>query len=256
MHCTCVRHTELPNTSRLFADVLYHPDRTAPFYRHPYRELSSFQDAAREIDLSDERRAALVAALREQNPGEPVARAPGAAGDGRGGDGAAGRAVFRTGVHDVQGPARGEARGAGFPRMGFRPCRSSGWRPRTTTFPKSTTSGCSTRRIRRSSSRCGGRRTRSRWATSVWPRLRSDELRTALQGLPYGEEVADLVAQAYRPGATMGSAFGDLLRRLLDSLRRASGGPDAAGIPAAGGAAAAVGGRGGAGADERGAGAK
>ena len=52
MHCTCVRHTELPNTSALFADVLYHPDRTAGFYRHPYRELSSFQDAAREIDLS------------------------------------------------------------------------------------------------------------------------------------------------------------------------------------------------------------
>ena len=68
MHCTCVRHTELPNTSALFADVLYHPDRTASFYRHPYRELSSFHDAAREIDLSDERRAALVAALREQTP--------------------------------------------------------------------------------------------------------------------------------------------------------------------------------------------
>src|SRR5438045_9710528 len=68
MHCTCVRHTELPNTSALFADVLYHPDRTASFYRHPYRELSSFQDAAREIDLSVEARAALVAALRQQNP--------------------------------------------------------------------------------------------------------------------------------------------------------------------------------------------
>src|SRR3954453_4235690 len=71
MHCTCVRHTELPHTSSLFADVLYHPDRTTPFYRHPYRELSSFQAAAREIDLSDERRAALVAALREQNPDSP-----------------------------------------------------------------------------------------------------------------------------------------------------------------------------------------
>jgi hypothetical protein len=72
MHCTCVRHTELPNTSTLFADVLYHPDRTAGFYRHPFRELSSFQDAAREIDLSDDRRAALIAALREQNPESPA----------------------------------------------------------------------------------------------------------------------------------------------------------------------------------------
>src|SRR3954465_6733872 len=68
MHCSCVRHTELPNTSSLFADVLYHPDRTARFYEHPFRELTSFQDAARQIDLSDARRAELIEALSQQNP--------------------------------------------------------------------------------------------------------------------------------------------------------------------------------------------
>ena len=36
MHCSCVRQSDLPNTSRLFADVLYHPDRTASFYQHPF----------------------------------------------------------------------------------------------------------------------------------------------------------------------------------------------------------------------------
>ena len=71
MHCSCVRHTELPNTSSLFADVLYNPDRTAPFYRHPIRDLSGFQAAAREIHLGDDRRAELVAALRGQNPDSP-----------------------------------------------------------------------------------------------------------------------------------------------------------------------------------------
>ena len=30
------------------------------------------------------------------------------------------------------------------------------------------------------------------------------ELRTALQGLPFGDEVADLVEETYRPGSTMG----------------------------------------------------
>ncbi len=68
MHCTCVRHTELPNTSKLFADVLYHPDRTASFYRHPFHDLDSYRGAAQEIHLPDDRRAALIAALRVQNP--------------------------------------------------------------------------------------------------------------------------------------------------------------------------------------------
>ena len=33
--------------------------------------------------------------------------------------------------------------------------------------------------------------------------------------MPYGEEVADLVEETYRPGSTMGKAFGELLRKLL-----------------------------------------
>jgi len=41
------------------------------------------------------------------------------------------------------------------------------------------------------------------------------ELRAALHGLPFGEEVADLVEQTYRAGNTMGKAFSELLRRIL-----------------------------------------
>ena len=52
MHCNCIRQSELPNTTSLFADVLYHPDRTAPFYRHPFRDLDAFRAAAGEILLS------------------------------------------------------------------------------------------------------------------------------------------------------------------------------------------------------------
>src|SRR5215510_9106720 len=69
MPCTCVRQTELPNTSALFADVLYHADRTAPFYRYPHRDLAAYRDSASRIDFSPERRAALIEALRAQNPG-------------------------------------------------------------------------------------------------------------------------------------------------------------------------------------------
>src|ERR1035441_3335628 len=68
MHCTCVRQSDLPNTTRLFADVLYHPDKTAAFYQHPVRNLEAFQAAARQIEFSAERRGALIDALRVQNP--------------------------------------------------------------------------------------------------------------------------------------------------------------------------------------------
>src|SRR5580765_1393981 len=72
MHCSCVRQTDLPNTSRLFADVLYHPDRTAAFYEYPLRDLDSFKASAQAIDLSPERRAALISALQVQNPASPA----------------------------------------------------------------------------------------------------------------------------------------------------------------------------------------
>jgi len=41
------------------------------------------------------------------------------------------------------------------------------------------------------------------------------ELREAMRGLPFLDEVAALVEQSYQPGATMGEAFGALLRRIL-----------------------------------------
>ena len=54
------------------ADVLYHPDRLASFYRHPVRDLAEFQSAANQVDLSADRRAALVDALRIQNSDSPA----------------------------------------------------------------------------------------------------------------------------------------------------------------------------------------
>src|ERR1039457_2109768 len=72
MPCTCVRQTDLPNTSAIAADVFYHPERTAAFYRHPLRDLDSFRAAAAEIQFSSEQRAALVAALRRHNGDSPT----------------------------------------------------------------------------------------------------------------------------------------------------------------------------------------
>jgi bacillithiol biosynthesis cysteine-adding enzyme BshC len=57
MEAGCLRHTELPNTSRLFSDFLYQFERVAPFY----------EDGRDPTQFPAERRAALVAALAEQN---------------------------------------------------------------------------------------------------------------------------------------------------------------------------------------------
>ena len=56
-----VPFSELPGTSRLFADFVYHFDRVAEFYSH------DLETAAKAIDFPSERRAVLVAALRKRN---------------------------------------------------------------------------------------------------------------------------------------------------------------------------------------------
>ena len=71
MHCSCIRQSDLPSVSQLALDVLYNPDRVSRFYRHPLRDLASYQAAAAEIRFSAERRAALIAALRARNPESP-----------------------------------------------------------------------------------------------------------------------------------------------------------------------------------------
>jgi bacillithiol biosynthesis cysteine-adding enzyme BshC len=67
MDGACLRYTELPGTSRLFADYLYDFGKLARFYRHAPREASSFAASQAEIDYPDSRRAALTAALSKLN---------------------------------------------------------------------------------------------------------------------------------------------------------------------------------------------
>jgi bacillithiol biosynthesis cysteine-adding enzyme BshC len=67
MDCSCIRQTELPGITRLFADLIYHPDRVAGFYSSP----PTLAEAAAQVEFPDERRAALVAALCALNGHSP-----------------------------------------------------------------------------------------------------------------------------------------------------------------------------------------
>ncbi len=67
MRSICLPHTELPGTSTLFSDYLYRFDRVSRFYGHDPHNPDDLKRAALSVQLPDERRQRLVAALRKTN---------------------------------------------------------------------------------------------------------------------------------------------------------------------------------------------
>jgi bacillithiol synthase len=70
MECTCVRQTELPNTSKLFADLVYHFDKVTDLYPWRPNSLDAIVQASK-FSFPDDRRAAIVHALTPLNTGNP-----------------------------------------------------------------------------------------------------------------------------------------------------------------------------------------
>jgi bacillithiol biosynthesis cysteine-adding enzyme BshC len=214
MHCTCVRQSDLPNTTRLFADVLYHPDRTARFYPHALRGPESFQAAARQIEFSPERRAALIDALRVQNADSPALQLlsqPGTA-----------AVVTGQQVGLFSGPCYTVYKVLHAVKLAA--SLSAGGMPAVPVFWLATEDHDfaevnhawvfgADHQPRKMEMRRSPVEQPAGDVTISAPPLR--ELRAALHGLPFGEEVADMVEETYRAGNTMGKAFSELLRRLL-----------------------------------------
>jgi bacillithiol biosynthesis cysteine-adding enzyme BshC len=196
------------------ADVLYHPDRMAEFYRHPLRDLAAFQEAAAEIHFPDDRRAALIAALQVQNaPGDSLERLA-----------RPGSVAVMTGqqVGLFSGPAYTIYKA-------LHAVRLAAWL---------TESGVSAvpvfwlatedhdfaevnhvwvfdanhQPVKLEMQRASSARPVGEVELAAPP---VGQLREALRGLPYADDVAAMVEEAYRPGQTMGGAFGALLRKLL-----------------------------------------
>ncbi len=217
MHCTCVRQSDLPNTTRLFADVLYHPDKTVPFYQHPLRGLEGFQSAASQIEFSADRRAALIDALRVQNP-----------------DSAALQRLAQPGtVAVVTGQQVGLFSGPCYTiykvlhAVKLAAWLSDNGLPAVPVFWLATEDhdfaevnhawvfGADHQPRKMEMRRTSVEQPVGDVAL-VAPPIR--ELRAALHGLPFGEEVADVVEETYRAGNTMGKAFSELLRRILSQF--------------------------------------
>jgi bacillithiol biosynthesis cysteine-adding enzyme BshC len=205
MESACLRHTELPNTSRLFADYLYHHDRVAPFY-----SVNGHRP-----EFPPERRAALVAALREQN------------GDSESLDRLAqpGTVAYVTGqqVGLFSGPAYTIYKALTAVRLAEDSIKrgipavpvfwlatedhdfaevNHAWTFDTESRPVPLT----VNGVQETEQPVGN------ISIAHWP---IEQLRAAMTGLTYADEVMTAVEQSYEPGVTMGRAFLELLRRLL-----------------------------------------
>src|SRR5580693_7999365 len=70
MECSCVRHTEVPGTTKLFADLIYHFDRVEDLYPYRPNDIATLVRAA-QFDFPHARRASLIQALTPLNQGNP-----------------------------------------------------------------------------------------------------------------------------------------------------------------------------------------
>ncbi len=215
MECSCLRYTDLPNTTRLFADFAYHFDRVSRFYGYSPHGMGSYKAAAGAVSLTDERRAALISALRVQNPeSESLAllARPGTV-----------AVVTGQQVGLFSGPAYTIYKALTAVKLA-RELTAQGT-PAVPVFWLATedhdfaeinhcwTLSANSRPVKieadgplSSAQPVGG-------ILLAAPPV--GRLRETLEGLPFGEEIAGLAAQSYTPGATFGGAFRALLEGLL-----------------------------------------
>ena len=215
MDGACIRHNQLPGTSRLFADYLYSFERVSAFYRHSPRAIDALPSIAREIDYPESRRAAMVSALRGQNGSSPNLKRlaqPGTA-----------AVVTGQQVGLFSGPAYTIYKALTAVRVA-RELTSQGtpavpvfWlATEDHDFPeisKAWVFGPSGEPVSVQVKAPAGE------DGPVGPLVPDHypvkELAAALKGLDFADEVMDLVSRTYAPGQSLGKAFRDVVKGLL-----------------------------------------
>jgi bacillithiol biosynthesis cysteine-adding enzyme BshC len=213
MECSCIRQTDLPGASRLFADLVYRPERTRAFYSF----ADSYREAAAQIDLPDDRRAALVQALAELNgPSDQLAQLA-----------RPGTVAVVTGqqVGLFSGPAYTIYKALTAVKLA-RDLSADGV-PAVPVFWLATEDHDfaeinhawvfdSNHKPTRVEVAASGESNRPVGEIALGG-VPIDALRAGMAGLPFADDVIDLVEAAYQPGQTFGRSFGALLKALLNS---------------------------------------
>ena len=215
MDAASIPHTQFPETTRFFADYIYHFDRVRAFYGHDPRDPSAFRAAAEAIDYPDERRAALVEALHEQNGDSPTLEALARPGT----------LVVATGqqVGLFSGPALSVYKALTAVKVA-RHLTGAGLAAVPVFWLASEDHDCdevnhcwvfdAAHQPVRIEAPAPDAARRPVGGIPV-PLAAVEQLRQALREFPWGEQVSELVAEAYGPGTTFGSGFRRLLGRLL-----------------------------------------
>ena len=215
MESACLRHTEIPHTSALFSDFQYHFDRVARFYGHNPHDGHCYAEAAKQIQYPEERRAALVASLRQTN-GESASldllARPGTV-----------AVVTGQQVGLFSGPAYTIYKALTAVRLASQLTERG--IPAVPMFWLATEDhdvaevnhtfvfGLDHRPIQLGGDANGAPERPVGSIPITAPPV--DRLREILSGFPHGEEVAAMVQAAYPPGVTFGQGFRALLERLL-----------------------------------------
>jgi len=215
MESACLRHTDIPHTSRLFADFQYHFDRVKNYYRYYPGDPESYAQAAAAVEYPDDRRAGLVAALRKRNGDSPLldrlAR-PGTV-----------AVVTGQQVGLFSGPAYTiykaltamrladslNQRGIAAVPIFWVATEDHDFAEIDHTFVFDSSHG----HVRLSAKENVPAQTPVGMVQLTAPPL--DELRTCLAGMPFADEILAMVESAYRPGETFGCAFQHLLQQIL-----------------------------------------
>lgn len=214
----CIKHTDLPGTSRLFADLLYHFDRVGGFYAHNPGDGDSFERAARQIDYPAERRAAMTKALASQNPpSELLTRfaQPGTlaviTGQQVGLFGGPAYTFYKA-LTAAKLAQELTARGISAVPIFWMATEDHDFAEvnHAWVFEKDGR----TARIQVEAHAKG----QAPAGNYVIPEPPIDALRSALAGFPHADEVIALVREAYPAGATMGSGFRALVLKLLERI--------------------------------------
>ena len=221
MEPACIRHTDLPGTSRLYADFVYRFDRVARFYRHDPHRPESFEEAARQIRYPDDRRAAMARALEQQNgPSELLQRfaQPGTL-----------AVVTGQQVGLFSGPAYTIYKAATAVRLANElsargiPAVPIFWlATEDHDFPEVAHAWVFDQKrqpVRLDVAPPPGFNSRPHPVGGIpVAHFPVEDLHRALDGFPFADDVADAVRDAYRPGTTMGQGFRALLKTLLGRL--------------------------------------
>jgi bacillithiol synthase len=218
MTYSCLKHSLIPGTSRIFTDFLYHFDRVSNFYDWDPFNPEQFQEAAAQIQYPAERREALVTILASQNPGASAAltelKKPDAV-----------AVVTGQQVGLFSGPAYTVYKAVTAVQLAKR-LREQG-RPAVPVFWLATEDHDLAEvdhawiyDAQGSPQKLTGRMkaTGGPVGQAVLEDLPFDKLAEALSPFEFGKDVLALVKRTYRPGATLGGAFRELVGEILKDL--------------------------------------